>query len=100
MKYVSTRNKNVSVSAHQAILKGLAADGGLYTPADLQIHFTPEQFLHKTYQETAAMILSAFLDDYSKEEIVEAVHKAYDDKFDDKDIAPVRSLTDTNLLEL
>ena len=100
MKYVSTRNKNVSVSAHQAILKGLAADGGLYTPADLQIHFTPEQFLHKTYQETAAMILSAFLDDYSKEEIREAVQKAYDDKFDDEDIAPVRSLTDTNLLEL
>ncbi|MEE8807794.1 MAG: threonine synthase [Lactimicrobium sp.] len=100
MKYVSTRNKNVTVSAHQAILKGLAADGGLYTPKDLNVHFKPEQFLHKSYQETAAMILSAFLDDYTEEEIKAAVQKAYDDKFDDKDIAPVRSLSYTNLLEL
>ena len=52
MKYVSTRNKNVSVSAHQAILKGLAADGGLYTPAQLQIHFTPELlFRYASYSQ-------------------------------------------------
>ncbi|MBR1627767.1 MAG: hypothetical protein IJ679_00685, partial [Lachnospiraceae bacterium] len=32
MEYISTRNKNERATASQAILKGLAPDGGLYMP--------------------------------------------------------------------
>ena len=32
MKYNSTRNRSVSVSAAQAIAQGISADGGLFVP--------------------------------------------------------------------
>ena len=35
MNYLSTRNKDLRMSASQAIAKGLAPDGGLLTPAVL-----------------------------------------------------------------
>ena len=35
MNYLSTRNKDLRMSAAQAIAKGLAPDGGLMTPAVL-----------------------------------------------------------------
>lgn len=35
MKYISTRNKEKIVSVSEAIIQGLADDGGLYTPQTL-----------------------------------------------------------------
>ena len=41
MKYVSTRNKNVFLSASETIAQGLADDGGLLTP-EVFPKLTPE----------------------------------------------------------
>ena len=35
LQYKSTRNDNLTVTASQAILKGLADDGGLFVPVQL-----------------------------------------------------------------
>ena len=80
MEYKSTRSKNVSgVSSAFAIKSGLAPDGGLYMPERLP--HIDEKTLHAlsgmTYPERAAEILSMFLSDYTKEELLKDCRAAY-----------------------
>ena len=52
--YKSTRNSETKVTASQAILSGLAPDGGLYVPEDFPVLDVPlERLAGMTYQETA-----------------------------------------------
>lgn len=90
VKYQSTRGKEKFVLSHEAIIEGLAKDGGLYTPRFLDKKLNPKQLLNDTYQEVAKKILEIFLEDYSSEELKECIEKAYDTKFDTKDIVPVK----------
>lgn len=88
--YQSTRDKNNKVTASQAILQGLAVDGGLYVPSQFpKIDFDFEKLAGASYQEIAKLVLSAFLDDFTAEEIDYCVTSAYDKKFDDEKIAPL-----------
>ena len=50
MKYVSTRNKNVFLSASETIAQGLADDGGLLTP-EVFPKLTPEMLEDLTRQD-------------------------------------------------
>lgn len=99
-EFESTRNKNHSVSAHEAVIKGLADDGGLYTPAKITAHIDPKDLLHQPYQKIAAKVIGSVLDDYTEEEISDCVNGAYDDKFDTKEIVPLRKISDGYLMEL
>ena len=99
--YQSTRDKNNQVTASQAILQGLATDGGLYVPSQIpSVTLDFGTLKNATYQEVATRVLSAFLDDYTKEEIAYCVEHAYDEKFDDAAIAPVVALDGQYNLEL
>lgn len=102
MALISTRG-GAAVRASQAILRGLAPDGGLYVPQTFP-EFTPpqiEKMAQMTYQQRAVAVMSAFLDDYTPEEVEEAVFAAYGTQFDDARIAPVTALSDTlSVLEL
>ena len=69
MRYVSSRNKNIECSAHEAIIRGLAEDGGLYTPLSLDGKVCVEDLLRDSYPEMAVKVLSLMLDDYTTEEI-------------------------------
>ncbi len=100
MKYESSRNRNEIVSPHMAIIKGLASDGGLYTPSEISIHINPEEVLNLSYQEMAARIIGAFLDDFSVEEIQDCVNGAYDQKFDSDEIVPLKKFSEGYLMEL
>ena len=100
VKYQSTRGKEKFVLSHEAIIEGLAKDGGLYTPRFLNKKLNPNQLLNDTYQEVAKKILEVFLEDYSSEELKECIEKAYDTKFDTKDIVPVKKIKDGYLMEL
>ena len=52
--YKSTRNSNLKVTASEAILKGLAPDGGLFVPSELpKLDVTMSDLKGKTYQEIA-----------------------------------------------
>ncbi|MBR7927274.1 threonine synthase [Aerococcaceae bacterium zg-ZUI334] len=93
--YQSTRDANNQVSASQAILKGIAEDGGLYIPTQIpEIEFDWHSLQHASYQEIAKLVLGAFFTDFTSEEISYCVDSAYDEKFDDKRIAPVVKLKD------
>ena len=103
MSFFSTRG-GACVTASQAILWGLAKDGGLYVPSMFpQITFERLSALCGTsYQVQAERLLRAFLEDYSIAEIEEAVNAAYSaDSWDDPAIAPVRTLeNNVHVLEL
>ena len=59
--YQSTRDENNKVSASQAILQGLARDGGLFTPTSYpQVDLDFDQLKTASYQEVAKLVLSAF----------------------------------------
>ena len=99
--YQSTRDENNKVTASQAILQGLATDGGLFTPLSTpEVALDFDQLKDASYQEVAKLVLSAFLDDFTEEELDYCITNAYDDKFDTAAIAPVVKLKNHYNLEL
>ncbi len=103
MSFFSTRGQHC-VTASQAILRGIAPDGGLFVPAMFP-QVSKEKLVEMAgmdYCQRAVSILKLFLEDYDIPEITQAVHAAYDgDKFDSREIAPVHQLDDaTWVLEL
>ena len=104
MQYISTRDKNTTYLASQAIAQGLAPDGGLMTPAYLPK--LPGKSLsdlkEMSYQQRAVYIMKLFLDEFSVKELTEFAAAAYGpEKFDTPAVAPVRALDDgTFCLEL
>ena len=74
MIYQSTRNNDLKVSSAQAILDGMARDGGLYSPASLSdLEFDWQGLLPLSTQEMAVKILSALLPSFSEEEMAALV---------------------------
>lgn len=103
MSFFSTRG-GACVTASQAVLWGLAQDGGLYVPSMFP-QLSPERIAslcQATYQQRAARVLRCFLEDYSIAEIETAVTAAYaSPAFDHPAIAPVVPLDEnTYVLEL
>ncbi len=79
MNYVSTRDNGKKVTSAHAIATGIAPDGGLFTPSSLPT-LTKDTILSLTklsYAERAAEILSMFLTDFTKEELLDYANKAY-----------------------
>ena len=99
--YRSTRSKNETVKASQAILKGLADDGGLFVPESVpRLDKTLEELSNMTYQETAYEVMKLFLTDFTEEELKDCINKAYDSKFDTEVIAPLVEADGAYYLEL
>lgn len=104
MNYLSTRNKDLRMSASQAIAKGLAPDGGLMTPAVLpRLPVSAvETMRDMSYQQRVVYILNSFLEGFAASELNSYASEAYGGgKFSHEDVAPVRRLDDnTYCLEL
>ena len=99
--YQSTRSAATKVTASQAILKGLADDGGLFVPDSIPALEVPlEKLADMTYQETAYEVMKLFLSDFTEEELKHCINGAYDDKFDTKEIAPLVKKDGAYYLEL
>ena len=99
--YTSTRDSNVAVTASQAILKGLSEDGGLYVPQQIpSLDINIDELAKMSYQEIAYEVMSRFFTDFTQSELKECIDKAYDDKFDTKEIAPLVKKGDAYYLEL
>mgnify|MGYP004615450049 CR=1 FL=1 len=99
--YRSTRTPEGTVTASQAILKGLADDGGLFVPQQIpHLDVTMEQLAGMSYQETAYEVMKLFLTDFTEEELKNCIAKAYDEKFDTKEIAPLKKEDGAYYLEL
>jgi threonine synthase len=80
IKYYSTNLKSPEVTFKEALLKGLAPDGGLYLPTSLPL-ITPgelESLSFKEYHETAFYVLNKIIgDEIDKEELSELCAGAY-----------------------
>ncbi len=75
--YQSTRDAKNTVTASQAILQGLATDGGLFTPVSYpKVDLDFDTLKDASFQEVAKLVLSAFLDDFTAEEPKEEVNNA------------------------
>ena len=101
LKYFSTRTPGVSVTASQAILKGLSDDGGLFVPESIpSLDVSLDELADMNYQQVAYEVMSRFLDDFTKEELTHCINSAYDSKFDTEEIAPLASAEGAYYLEL
>ncbi len=100
MLYQSTRSKDRVTSA-QAIVRGIAPDGGLYAPEALP-SFSWDEILKLAdmpYPQRAAHVLAALLPDFPEEELRRSAEKAYA-RFDGDSPAPLKKLGNTRVLEL
>ena len=99
--YHSTRSSDHTVLAKQAILQGIAPDGGLYIqdsigekPLDLA------KICSQGFKATAFDVLSTLLDDYSAEELAHCIEGAYGPQWDTQAITPISAIGEDWLLEL
>ena len=92
MPYLSTRGAE-SVSAPQAIVRGIAPDGGLYVPSSLPALTRADfdAFAALDYPARAARTLALLLDGFSEDELLPMAKAAYA-RFDDPAVAPVKAL--------
>jgi len=98
MLYKSTRSE-LNCSSAEAVLKGLAADGGLYIdPAIMNIEFDWEKCVKLSERDCAVMVLSTLLPDF--EDMAGLVERAYSGKFDNECIAPLVPCGEDYVLEL
>ena len=97
MLYHSTRSELNAVDSAQAVLTGLAPDGGLYMPEQLPA-FDWKACLRGSSLDMATMILSALLPDIPN--MPQLVKKAYTGKFETEDLTPTVSVGNFGVLEL
>lgn len=97
MRYHSTRNESVFVDSAQAVLEGLAPDGGLYMPESLPA-FDWQECLKGSSIQMSTQILSALLPDIP--DMPELVHRAYTGKFETEDLTPTVAVGGFSMLEL
>ncbi|MDD7333040.1 MAG: threonine synthase [Lachnospiraceae bacterium] len=101
LMYSSTRNDQVKMTASQAILKGLADDGGLFVPERIPaLSVSLDELAKMSYQETAYVVMKEFFTDFTEEELKDCINKAYDSKFDTEEIAPLVEAEGAYYLEL
>ena len=99
--YRSTRNENETATASEAILKGLAENGGLFVPDEIPELDVPfEDLAEMDYKDVAYEVMSRMLTDFTEEELRYCIDNAYDDKFDTEKIAPVKYHHGAYILEL
>ena len=97
MLYHSTRGKQFTADSAQAVLQGLAPDGGLYMPESIPA-FDWKACLSGSSQDMATAILSALLPDIP--DMRRLVAQAYTGKFETEDLTPSVSVGNFRVLEL
>ncbi len=101
LMYRSTRDSNNRVTASQAVLQGLSSDGGLFVPEEMPVlSKTFEELSKMDYREVAYEVMKLFLTDYTEVELKDCINKAYDQKFDTPEIAPLKKVGQAYYLEL
>lgn len=97
--YHSTRDAAISAGADEAILRGIAPDGGLYVPSEftkLDLNALAGMSAHELF----AHVLENLLDGYMPGEMLDAVKKAYLGRFETEDVTPLVKAGNVYFLEL
>lgn len=99
--YKSTRTSKSGIVSSEAVVRGIAPDGGLYVPVAFpQIERTFDELSGYSYKKLAFYVMSKFFTDFDDEDLADCIEKAYDEKFDTPEIAPVINISDLYFLEL
>ena len=99
MQYISTRNETRTVSAPEAVIEGIAPDGGLYIPKDPDFSaFDWKALLSGDFRMIAERIFSFYFGELP--DIPEIVGNAYGARFDTKEVTPLMKVGDRYVLEL
>ena len=99
MKFYQSTRGGARATAWEAILEGIAPDGGLYTPEE----FPPlniEEMLGLSAMDVSTRVLTALLDGFSKEEMGRIVREGYAGKFETDELTPLVKVGDAYVLEL
>ena len=99
--YRNTRVIGEPIKASQAILKGLAEGGGLYVPTVFpKLDKSVKELAEMDYRGVAYEVMKLFFTDYTEEELRGCIARAYDDKFDTEEIAPLVEADHAYYMEL
>jgi len=99
--YTSTRSK-MNVNASNAIIDGIAPDGGLFVK-ELSNKFSYEDLLKLStlsYKELAFEIMKLFFNDFKEDDLKSLIEKAYTNTFDIDNLVEVKSFNGFSFLEL
>jgi threonine synthase len=101
MRFTSTRGTAPAIGFREAVLSGLAADGGLYMPVAWPAMADPRAFARMSFADAAARVLALYAgDEIGIDRLQDMAARAYA-AFDDEAVAPLRPLTDDiEILEL
>lgn len=101
MKFYSTRSIDHVASATEAILKGIAPDGGLYTPLDFEdMQIDLKALLTHSAVEISTEVIGKILGDFSQEAMRDLVERAYVGKFETGELTPLVKVGNDFVLEL
>ena len=95
----STR-KGIISSPSEAIIKGLAEDGGLYVFESLDPNFYNEDFLSLSYQETALKVFKELLNDYQTDDLTTIINTTYNQRLFKDEIVGITEYDDFAYLSL
>ncbi len=101
MNYISTRGGIAPISFKEAVMMGLATDGGLLLPEKMPDVSTAtiKSWRHLSYQDLAFEVMSLFAVDIPKTDLRKLVNDSYD-SFEHEEITPVRKHGEIYILEL
>ena len=99
MKLLSTRGLSAPADAPEAVLRGIAPDGGLYIPDEIPA-IPVRELIDSDFCAIAQRVLCAYLPGYTAEEIEGCVRRAYHGTFDTAEITPLRAVGSRYVLEL
>jgi len=101
ISYKSTRGDKKHISSAEAILSGVAPDGGLYVPERIpSFDRSFESLAGMDYRELSYYIISMFFTDYEKDTLIRCINNAYDDKLDGSRIVPIVERGGVHFIEL
>jgi threonine synthase len=101
MKYISTRGGIEPIAFKDAIMMGLATDGGLILPEEIPLLETTEleRWRNLPYRDLAFKVISLFCDDIPPVDLKNLIDRSYD-SFDHEEITPVVTKGGISIVEL
>lgn len=82
MKFQSTRGAEKGVASAEAIIKGIAKDGGLFVPESFpELYSKIKDNMDLSYEDLAFKVISEYFTDIDKDELMSAINDAYNNRF-------------------
>ena len=101
MKYISTRGGIAPIGFKDAVMMGLATDGGLLLPQEIPKidYFTLARWFDLSYRDLAFEIISLFATDIPPADLKRLIDRSYD-RFTHPEITPVVTRDGVHIVEL